>query len=319
MSPRTRSKRACTYAILLPAGQRFDVPKLQQLGEYLSLLSHVGCEVIVFDASAHVETHQRYLRWMGRYVPVKDEGALLLDRAIELATNEKVIITTADARMNPDELLRICELLETHEVVVPQEYRDPLRWSGSIEAAYLLMKRAIGQLPERSSSFGFRKSVTKILRPLPGESEAVDGVQRLAAQGAEVFAALDLFVRRDPDPPRSWFRSRMERMQSTFEHPLDAGLLFTMIPLILTVGLCGGFALAGAVGVSLSAAAMMLAIRGRIGTGSHFPLHTVLFAPVSLLERSFSIYFALFVLLRSPGETSEQEAPESRRAAVGAE
>ena len=64
---------------------------------------------------------------------------------------------------------------------------------------------------------------------------------------------------------------------------------------------------------------MGLALRGRAGASAFFPLHACLFAPLWVLERSVSVYWALFRKLRGvEPEPVRIAVPETQaRAGVG--
>jgi hypothetical protein len=56
----------------------------------------------------------------------------------------------------------------------------------------------------------------------------------------------------------------------------------------------GGLDLAGGYASVIAFASVALAMRGRAGAASFFPFRSVLFAPIWVLERSVSVYWALF-------------------------
>jgi hypothetical protein len=66
---------------------------------------------------------------------------------------------------------------------------------------------------------------------------------------------------------------------------------------------------------------MVLAIRGRAGAATFFPLRACLCAPLWMVERSISVYWALFRKLRGstadPARIAVAESAAGTRAASG--
>ncbi|HYH09617.1 MAG TPA: hypothetical protein VEK11_21390 [Thermoanaerobaculia bacterium] len=311
----------CSYVVLVEnaSGSSED---LRELANYLSTLGVAGCDVVILDASPRMqlELHSRILRWVGRHVAARTEhcapgGSVDLVRAaIGLAGCEKVIVAAEDVRYTPEAIGQICDLLEMHEVVEPQDYLDPLPWWGGIEAGRMLVHRGIEPQPDHGATFGFRRSAVRGLR-VPGMVEpADDPARRLAAAGAEVFAASNVFVRRQPAPLEDWLTQRPRAAGDDFALPVKAAFFFSLLPLLTLLAALGGFRLAGGYASVIAFASVALAIRGRSGAGAFFPLRACLFAPVWIFERSISVYWALFRKLRgSEAEPSRVAWPDRAR------
>jgi hypothetical protein len=278
------------------------------LAEYLSFLSLEDCEVVIVDASARAafEENRRVLRWVGRHVAPSERqrtasGAVDLIRAgSALASCDKVIVANASVRYSAAELDELLALLELHEVVEPQDYFEPMPWWGSIDAARMLVHRGIEPHPDHGATFGFRRAALRGLRGLELDyfDEPEDPVRKLAMQGAEVHSASDLFVRRTPPELEEWVEERPRQAGEDFALPVKSAFFFGLIPLALLLTMFGGLRLAGGYAGTIAFATVALAVRGRAGASAFFPLRVCLFAPLWVLERSVSVYWALYRKLR---------------------
>ena len=200
-------------------------------------------------------------------------------------------------RYTTDAIGRICEMLEAHEVVEPQDYLEPLPWWGSIEAGRILLHRGIEPQPDHGATFGFRRSAVRSMRAL-GHDAGEDPVRRLAAAGAEVFAAADIFVRREPGSLDEWIEERPRFANDDFSLPFKSAFFLSIMPLLILMAVLGGPRLAGVYAGVIAFSSVGLALNGRSGAGAFFPIHTCVFAPLWVFERSVSVYWALLRKLR---------------------
>ncbi|HYC62147.1 MAG TPA: hypothetical protein VEK79_21530 [Thermoanaerobaculia bacterium] len=304
---RTRTTRdcRCSYVVIVENAAT-PTRDLRELASYLSTLTVSGCDVAVLDPSTKMvfELNSRTLRWVARHIPVRAEHrspAGSLDRvraACAVALCEKVMVATEDVRYTPEAIAQMCDLLELHEAVEPQDYLDPLPWWGSIEAGRILVHRGIEPQPDHGATFGFRRSALRNLRTLSIGEMIDDPTARLAAAGADVFAASDVFVRREPGALDDWIEQRPRAARFDFALPIKSLFFFSLVPLLLLLGTLGGPRLAGIYAGMIVFSSMGLALRGRSGASPYFPLRACLYAPLWVLERSISVYWALFRKLR---------------------
>lgn len=306
MRHRTPSDRRCTYVVPLEEQAAGSVDDLRPLSEYLSTLAVADCDVLILDASS-VESFERnrtILRWVGRHVAVDGRdrtasGAIdAIRAAVALAPCEKVIVAGPDVRYTAEEIGEVCDLLDLHEVVEPQDYLDPMPWWAGVEAGRMLVHRSIEPYPDHGATFGFRRSAVRGLRSVDAFDVGDDPVRRLSAQGAEIFSALDLFVRRRPPQLAEWLHERTRQAEDDFAMPVKSAFFFALIPMAILLALFGGPRIAGGYLGAIAFAAIGLAIRGRIGAGSVFPLRACFYAPLWVLERAISVYWALGLKMR---------------------
>jgi hypothetical protein len=282
--------------------------ELHDLAAYLSSLSLCDFEVAIIDTSAN-EENRRVLRWVGRYVAATT-SVDPVRMALDIASCEKVIVADAQVRYNKGALDHLCALLDLHEVVEPQDYFDPLPWWGGLEAGRILLRRGMGPLTEDAVTFGFRKRAVRGLRSIDSAIAGEDPVRQLESQGAEVFSAVDVFVRRIPPALGRWLRDRGRH----FDQP---AVFFGVLPLAVILSLLGGLHVAGVYLGAIAFCSLALAIRGRIGASPFFPFRACFYAPVWLLERSVSVYWALLLELTGSREPDRIPIPAGGERVTG--
>lgn len=299
-------ERRCTYLATLPQPET-TLDEVGELSRYLASVGVAGFDVVVVDdAPPHViERNRRVLRWVARYVPVRRQHRAAAGEvdpvraAIDQAACDKVIVADHRVRYAPESLNDLCALLDLHEVVEPQDYLDPLPWWSGVDAGRMLVHRGIDPLPDRGSTFGFRKSSVCGLRGIDGALPMSDHVRRLASQGAEVFSATELFVRRLPSTLDEWMHERPAEAEADFALPAKTIFFFSLLPILAVLLLLGGSRVAAGYAGAIAIGSLALAFRGRAGAAHVFPLRACFYAPLWVVERSVSVYWALFRCLTS--------------------
>ena len=307
----------CSYLVPLDASATEEDVRI--LASYLSTLRAARCEVIVIDAAdtAAFDERKRVLRWVSRHVAAGSRNILpngsidVLQAAVDVASTDKIIVAGIDSRYTPDEVSAMCALLEKCEAVTPAEFVHPLPWWGGIDAGRMLLQRGIDQADGAARTFAFRKSAW---RPFLGfEPEDRDNhLRRLVLQGADVQSANEVFVRREPLRFAAWARLHARESSSDAAIPLHAALFAGILPVLLILVLLGGVGLAGTYAGMIAAGSVLIAVRGRSGASNYFPWRACLFAPLWIVERAFSVYWALLSRLRrtrSDAESGEAQLP----------
>lgn len=329
MRHRNPQSRRCSYVVVIGSDQE-PAGDLRELASYLAMLAVGGCEVIVVDGSdsAQFDDNGRTLRWVSRHIAARPRhrnftgGIDIVRAAIDVSNCDKIIIAGAKVRYDDEVISRLCELLDDHEVVEPQDYFEPLPWWSGIEAGRMLVHRGIEPLPDHGATFGLRKSSVRGLRGLEvAWSNGEHPVRRLASRGAEVFSACEVFVRRLPPALTDWLQDRPRQAGDDFAVPVKTSFFFALLPLAMVIAICGGMRLAGSYAGAITFASIALAIRGRGGATAVFPIRACLCAPLWVIERSVSVYWALFQRLRSSStdaiHTTIAERGSLDRAATG--
>jgi len=295
--------RRCSYLVVVEDEQVADP---REFASYLSDLGVAKCDVVIVDASSEhtFARHRRVLCWVGRHVAPGPRHRDAFGRvdpvraALDLAGCDKVIIADPNVRYGVEALADLCALLEAHDAVGPQDYFDPLPWWTGIEAGRMLVHRGIEPLPDHGATFGFRKTA----------------VRATAALDPRALVAGDsVFVRRLPPRLYQWIDERPRQADDDFHFPMKTAFFFALIPMALLLAALGGVRLAGSYAGAVAFGAFALALRGRVGATPFFPLRACLLAPLWVLERSVSVYWALvrrlkFILRR---EAPEDLAPTS--------
>ena len=319
VSQNRKSDRRCTYVVSI---EKTDAGggDLRSLADYLSILGTYGCDVIVFDASAPevFDENRRVLRWVARHLAMRAPFDVVRSAA-DFAASEKIVVAHEDVRYGAAELDEMCALLDAHEVVEPQDYLDPLPWWGGIEAGRMLVHRGVDPLPDHGATFGFRRNALRALRGF-NAVDITDPVPRLAAFGAEVFSAFELFVKRQPPELNTWLRDRPHAADDDFGMPVKTTFFFALLPMTLLLFVFGGGRLATGYLGAIAFGALVLAVRGRSGAAPYFPLRACLYAPLWIVERSMSVYWALALKLsgsQAPAPVRTGEAPVLGRINAG--
>lgn len=290
-----RAKRSyrCTYVVSLEpdACER----EIRGLAAYLSALRTAGCEVLILDdgPATQFRERQRILRWVGKYRHRQEIDPFAA--AAEMGTCEKIIVATSAVRYTTSDIEQVCDLLDRHEAVEPEEFVAPLPWWGGLEAGKLLLQRGVDQPARSGSTLAIQKSA---LHPL------------LVAHRPE-----GLFVRREPPLLQSWWRLRPRDLGGDFSTPLKASIFLGMIPVLVLLALAGGSELAGGYAAVMALSSVMVAARGRAGATRFFPVHICLYAPLWLLERSISVYWASLARLRhgtGPSDERRRDQPAEK-------
>jgi hypothetical protein len=286
---------------------------LGALRDYLATIARAGCETVILDASPapQFEEHRRVLRWVARHLPL-ETPCDFLRAAAAAASCDAVVVADVAVRYTPAAIAAICEQLDGHDVVEPQEYLDPMPWWSGIDAARMLLRRGVPPLREPVRTFAFRQKVARALFPheLLGES---DPVRRLHRIGFDVHAAPELFVRREPPALAEWLRERPANSDGAAV-PVRSALLVALLPIAVVLALVAGLKAAAGYAGALALGTVALAFRGRRGARMVFPLRACFFAPLSLLDRSIGVYVALWRRMRRKGGVTSRP-DESERAA----
>jgi hypothetical protein len=313
----------CSYLVVIDDDG--ELPNdLRDFSFYLSTVAVAGCDVVVVDGSSDTafDENDKSFRWVSRHVAPRPRhqsfsGAIdPIRAAIDFANCDKVIIADQNVRYDAEAIGRLCALLDNHEVVEPQDYFEPLPWWSGIEAGRMLVHRGVDPLPDHGVTFGMRKWSVRGLRTIDAAwSNGDDPVRRLASQGADVFSACDVFVRRLPPILGDWLRDRPRQADDDFAMPVKTAFFFALLPTVAMLAILGGVRLAGGYAGALACVATVLAIRGRIGAAAFFPLRACLAAPLWVAERSVSVYWALFRKLRRTADSATPALAERKSSA----
>jgi hypothetical protein len=296
---------ACTY--LLPIRRTaFSSREAEELGEYFRTLTEAGCDVLVIDGSA-ARVFQQYAeawRSLCQHEPVDRSFGYLNDKVngihtgVALATTEKIILADDDIRYAPAEIDRVCELLENFEVVRPQNFLSPGPWWARMEAARMLINRATLPTADYPGTCAFRRATMLRVGHYDGDVlfDNEEIIRHFARAGATVSYAMNLFVRKRPPTFRKWLEQRPRQAYEDFGMRAKTALFLGLPIFAGWLGYALGWKSFIFYLLSLAAISIALTTIGRFrgSAAEHFPWSVCLFAPLWILERTASTYWALY-------------------------
>lgn len=259
--------------------------------------------VIVVDGSDHDVFAAAHHRWspLVRHVPPdpdllcangKVRGVLT---ALELAATDLVVIADDDVRYSARELERVVEELATLDLVVPQNYFEPLPWHARWDTARTLINRMTGG--DFPGTLGLRKSVLRGAR-YDGDVlfENLELIRTVSARGGRWKRLPDLYVRRLPPTARHFFGQRVRQAYDEFARPARLALWLAVLP-ALAVAIARRRHAMLLIGAVATVAAAELG-RRRADGRRHFHWTCSMLAPVWVLERAVTVWLAVVVRCR---------------------
>jgi hypothetical protein len=291
----------------------FSADEACEFAAYFDVLTDAGCDVLVVDGSPvpvfdlHHEVWSRHARHerVDRRFNYLNDKVNGIHTGVDLSPNERIILADDDIRYTSRDIEWISRLLEDWEVVRPQNYLSPLPWWGRMEAARMLVNRATLRSADYPGTCAFWRDTMLRVGHYDGDVlfDNEEIIRHFLRHGARVCYASDFFVRKQAPRLRKWFEQRPRQAYEDFGLRAKTTLFLALLPLGLLAFLLAnarGFLLFCAV---LALIAMMIAWSGRMrgAARTYFPVSTILFAPLWVLERSISTYWALYWYLRRGG------------------
>ncbi|HEX8353340.1 MAG TPA: hypothetical protein VF611_10595, partial [Pyrinomonadaceae bacterium] len=128
-------------------------------------------------------------------------------------------------------------------------------------------------------------------------------VRHFALSGADVMCATDFFVLKRPPTFAKWMEQRPRQAYEDFVMRAKTLLFASLIPAALALGLFAGAAALVAFVAFVSLASGLVALRGLLRDRAYrfFPATTALYAPLWVLERALSVYWAFYWRVRYGG------------------
>ncbi len=302
---------SCTY--LLPIRRAKTTEReIEGFREYFRELGASGCEVIVVDGSPPEIFERQHQAWseVCRHEPVDRSHGFINDKVngiftgVGLASHETIILADDDIRYTPNDIYRMCALLEHFELVRPQNYLHPLPWWARLEAARMLINRATLTAGDYPGTCGFRKSAFERVGRYDGDVlfDNEELIRHFAAAGADICYARDFFILKRPPLLEKWREQRPRQAYEDFSMRTKTALFFSLIPAGILTGLLGGKRAARTFTLTTVISSIVLAFLGRReGAARVFPFSVPFAAPLWVLERCLSTYWALYWKLRRGG------------------
>ncbi|MEA2478047.1 MAG: hypothetical protein QOC87_2246 [Actinomycetota bacterium] len=289
------SHREASYVLPLYATQP---RRTERFIDYLGYLSKT-LEVIVVDNSpddvfqAHASSWGRDISHL-RPDPRFDfayRKVTNVTTGVVAATFDKVIVADDDVVYGDVQIDDLLRRLDSADLVIPQNYFEPLPWHARWDSARSLLNRAVWI--DFPGTLGLRRSRFVTMGGYDGDLlfENLELIRTVTASGGRVEEAVDLFVSRLPPDARHFWSQRVRQAYDDFALPARMALWLSLAPLAAVSAARRRRGLL----VLAAAAAVAVAEKGRrrAGANAYFPPSVSLFAPLWLGERAITAWLAL--------------------------
>ncbi len=282
---------------VLPLRWRREEP-LEEPTAYLRWLA-ARMEVIVVDGSppALFEHHHRAWRDIVTHLRPDPEFTFISGKVngvltgMQLARHDLVVVADDDVRYSEEALRRTVDHLRHHDLVVPQNYFEPLVWHALWDTARTLLNRSVAH--DWPGTLGVRRATLLSAGGYDGDVlfENLELLRSVVAAGGSYVAPLDLFVRRLPPTTAQFWSQRVRQAYDEFARPplLLGALAVVPATVVLLARRRVDLLLSGA-GVAVAVAET----GRRRGSGTKvFPFSASLMAPFWLMERALCSWAAV--------------------------
>ena len=162
----------------------------------------------------------------------------------------------------------------------------------------MLLNRATLPTADYPGTCAFRKSVMLEVGHYDGDVlfDNEEIIRHFAHGGCSIAYANDLFVEKRSPSLRKWIEQRPRQAYEDFGMRAKTALFLTLLPLVVLAGLLYGYQGVLIYLSTLAILSILLALRGRAQgrAAEFFPIRCCCFAPLWILERSLSTYWALY-------------------------
>jgi len=284
-----------------------DACRRAELALYLDALVDWCEDVIVVDGSESELFAGNAAAWPVRVRHVVPDPARAclngkvagVHTGVELARCEHVVVADDDVRYRPAQLARVAALLETHDLVRPQNVFEALPWHARWDTARTLLNRSLGA--DYPGTLGVRRTRFLAMGGYDGDVlfENLELIRTVQADGGAVASPLDLHVSRRPPEAAHFWGQRTRQAYDDFALPARMACWLAIAPLT-AAALAARRSDALAVGAGACALLAELG-RRRAGGREVFPAGSSLLAPVWIAERAVCSWLAVLQLLRHGG------------------
>ena len=270
------------------------VAYLRELTALIDVTVVDGSPQPLFAAHAHAfppgVRHLPVEPWPGRNGKVA--GVMTGVRA---ARHDRVVVADDDVRYDRASLRAVVGMLDTADIVRPQNVFDPAPWHARWDTGRILLNRALGD--DYPGTLAFLRAPLVAAGGYDGDVlfENLELIRTLRAVGGRERTAPDIFVVRRPPTARHFLHQRVRQAYDDFAQPVRLIAELLILPATITLAFGRRRALLVAAG-----AVVAVAERGRrrAGGASVFPRTAALWAPLWMLERGVCVWAALGMRLR---------------------
>ncbi len=298
------SEQFCTYLLTIRR-TRFDAEEAENFKTYFDLLAGAGCEVLVVDGSPLEVFAEHAQTWRGacRHAPVDPQYKYLngkvngIHTGIRLAGHDRVILADDDIRYTPEDARRMADLLGHFDMVRPQNYFRPLPFWARTESARMLINRAWISEGDYSGTLGVTGNAMFRFGHYDGDVlfDNEEIVRHFRLKGARIEYARDFFILKLPPTFEKWIEQRPRQAYEDFVmHAKTVFFLALPVDLVLT-HIVAGWRLALLYVLIIGLGSIITAARGlNDGAPRFFSPLTIFYAPLWIVERSLSTYWAFY-------------------------
>ena len=312
----TRAGQPGRPCYLLPLRWQADGAGVAELTDYLRRIS-AACEVLIVDGSPSPAFARHHRCWgtFARHIPPdpgltyrngKVNGVITGMRA---TAAERVVIADDDVRYDDRSLAMALALLDDADIVVPQNYFDPLPWYAAWDSARILINRGLGT--DYPGTLPVRRAAFLLARCYDGDVlfENLELMRTLQASGARLAHAPHVLVQRLPPDLRHFAGQRVRQAYDSLAQPVRLAIELTLFPAAAFAAATGRYrVLGGAVCMTVGLAE---AGRRRHGGAAVFPWYLPLLGPAWLAERSVCSWLALGCRLHGGVPYAGQRLPRA--------
>ena len=301
-----KSKQTAHCAYLLTIRRvHFDRAEAADFRNYFEMLTDAGCEVLVIDGSppevfaAHDDVWRGFCRHhkvnsQYKYLNGKVNG---IHTGIESATQERVILADDDIRYTAENVRRMSDLLIDYEMARPQNYFSPLPVWARLEAARLLLNRAFIREGDYTGTLGVTRAAMRRVGHYDGDVlfDNEEIVRHFRLHDAKICYARNFFILKRPASFQKWIEQRPRQAYEDFVMRLKTAF-FLFLPVDFLASWYFGGAFWAFVFAAFVAFGSIVAASFGLGDGAKrfFPIWIPLYAPLWILERAFSTYWAFY-------------------------
>lgn len=301
----------CTYLLTIRR-VRFNREETIDFHKYFITLAAAGCEVLVVDGSPSEVFAEHAREWQNvcRHEPLDPQYEYLngkvngIHTGVALAAHDSIILADDDIRYAPDDVRRMAELLQTRDMVRPQNYFRPLPFWARTEAARMLINRAFIREGDYSGTLGITRGAMLRVGHYDGDVlfDNEEIVKHFQIKGANICYARDFFLLKLPPTFEKWIEQRPRQAYEDFVMRTKT-FFFAAVPLVLTLTLLkSGWQTTLIFAGLISLGAIVSAALGlNNGADKFFPPHITFYAPLWIAERCFSTYWAFYWYLTRGG------------------
>jgi hypothetical protein len=307
-APAEQAGRPC---YLLPLRWQTDGSELAGLTDYLRRIS-ATCDLLIVDGSPPPVFARHRRSWGAFARHIRPDPSLKYRNGkvngvitgVRAATAERVIIADDDVRYDDLALAATLALLDGADLVIPQNYFDPLPWHAAWDSARILINRGLGT--DYPGTLAVRRAAFLSAGCYDGDVlfENLELMRTLRASGARLVPAPDVLVRRLPPDFRHFRGQRVRQAYDSFAQLPRLAAELVLLPAAAFAVVNRRYrALAAAAGLAAGVAELG---RRRHGGAAAFPWYLPLLSPAWLAERSICSWLALGCRLRGGVRYADQ-------------